>query len=69
MKFYCIADEDTARGFRLAGIEGESVANPAEAEAALERAARQPGHRRAGTDRARPAQWSKEAGAMDRFDS
>ena len=42
MKFYCIADEDTARGFRLAGIEGESVANPAEAEAALARASMQP---------------------------
>jgi V/A-type H+-transporting ATPase subunit F len=25
VKFYCIADEDTVRGFRLAGIAGEVV--------------------------------------------
>ena len=43
MKFYCIADEDTVRGFRLAGIGGEPVTGAAEAEAALERASRQPG--------------------------
>ena len=35
MKFYCIGDEDTVRGFRLAGIEGYVVSNPQEAEAAL----------------------------------
>lgn len=42
MKFYCIADEDTVRGFRLAGVEGEAVATAAEAQAAVERASRQP---------------------------
>lgn len=35
MKFYCIADEDTVRGFRLAGIAGESVTTAAEAAAAV----------------------------------
>ena len=38
MKFFCIGDEDTVRGFRLAGIEGQMVSNAAEAAAALERA-------------------------------
>lgn len=38
MRIYCIADEDTVRGFRLAGVEGEAVANAAEAAAAVERA-------------------------------
>lgn len=38
MKIFCIADEDTVRGFRLAGVEGEAVATPAEAEKALRRA-------------------------------
>lgn len=42
MKFYCIADEDTVRGFRLAGVAGEVVAAPDEAAYALDRAA----HRR-----------------------
>ncbi len=37
MKLYCIADEDTVRGFHLAGVAGEAVANPAEAEAAVRR--------------------------------
>ena len=37
MKLYCIADEDTVRGFRLAGVAGEAVANAAEAEAAVRR--------------------------------
>jgi V/A-type H+-transporting ATPase subunit F len=40
VKLYCIADEDTVRGFRLAGVEGEAVATAAEAGAAVERAAR-----------------------------
>ncbi|HNW43337.1 MAG TPA: V-type ATP synthase subunit F [Elusimicrobiales bacterium] len=35
LKFYCIGDEDTARGFRLAGVEGRAVAGAAEAAAAL----------------------------------
>ena len=39
MKFYCIADEDTVRGFRLAGVEGQAVTAPPEAAAALKRAA------------------------------
>ena len=43
MKFYCIADEDTVRGFRLAGIDGQAVSDAREAEAALKEAARRPG--------------------------
>ena len=39
MKFYCIADEDTVRGFRLAGIAGQVVANALQAALALEAAA------------------------------
>lgn len=35
MKFYCIADEDTVRGFRLAGIEAHAVATAEEAQAAI----------------------------------
>ena len=35
MTFFCIADEDTVRGFRLAGVEGQVVTSPAEAAAAL----------------------------------
>jgi V/A-type H+/Na+-transporting ATPase subunit F len=35
VKFYCIGDEDTVRGFRLAGIEGYVVSNAQEAETAL----------------------------------
>ncbi len=42
MKFYCIADEDTVRGFRLAGVDGEIVQTPAEAGEALTRAAADP---------------------------
>ena len=42
MKFYCIADEDTARGFRLAGI-GTHVAETAEqARAAINDVAARP---------------------------
>ena len=35
MKFYCIADEDTVRGFRLAGIAGQIVGTDSAAAAAL----------------------------------
>ncbi len=35
MKFYCIADEDTVRGFRLAGVAGQAVASAPEAAAAV----------------------------------
>jgi V/A-type H+-transporting ATPase subunit F len=38
VKFYCIADEDTVRGFRLAGIEGRAVTTLKEAQAALKAA-------------------------------
>ena len=38
-KFYCIGDEDTARGFRLAGVHGKAVESAAEAAAALDEAA------------------------------
>lgn len=44
MKFYCIADEDTVRGFRLTGVEGRAVTSPPEAAAALEAAAARPEH-------------------------
>ena len=37
MSVYCIADEDTVRGFRLAGVAGEAVASPAEAAEAVRR--------------------------------
>ena len=39
MKFYCIADEDTVRGLRLAGVSGQAVATAQEASAALATAA------------------------------
>ena len=35
MKFYCIADEDTVRGFRLAAVEGRAVEGADEAAAAF----------------------------------
>ena len=35
MKFYCIADEDTVRGFRLAGVAGQTVTTPEQAAAAV----------------------------------
>ena len=38
MTFYCIADEDTVRGFRLAGVEGCAVASAGEAADALRNA-------------------------------
>lgn len=42
MRVFCLADEDTVRGFRLAGVAGESVATPAEAAAVLAREAARP---------------------------
>lgn len=42
MRLCCIADEDTVRGFRLAGVAGQAVSTSAEALAALERAAADP---------------------------
>lgn len=42
MKFCCIADEDTVRGFRLAGIAGQVVVTAEQAAAAVEKAAAQP---------------------------
>jgi V/A-type H+/Na+-transporting ATPase subunit F len=40
VKFYCIGDEDTVRGFQLAGVEGRAVAGVEEADAALQEAVR-----------------------------
>jgi V/A-type H+/Na+-transporting ATPase subunit F len=42
VKFLCLADEDTVRGFRLAGVQGEAVESAPQAAAALERAAGTP---------------------------
>ncbi len=41
MKFCCIGDEETVRGFRLAGVAGEVVNAPGQAAAAVEKAAAQ----------------------------
>lgn len=38
MKFFCIADVDTVRGFRLAGIAGEVVGTSQQAAAAVQAA-------------------------------
>lgn len=38
MKFYCIADENTVRGFRLAGVAGQVVNSAVEAAQAMETA-------------------------------
>lgn len=43
MKFFCLGDADTVRGFRLAGVEGQVVASAPQAAAALTQAAAQPG--------------------------
>ncbi len=43
MKFYCLADEDTVRGFRLAGVDGEVVETADQAAGALRRATAEPG--------------------------
>lgn len=42
MTLYCIGDEDTARGFRLAGINAFVATSAAEARVALGDAASQP---------------------------
>ena len=42
MKFYCVADEDTVRGFRLAGVAGRVVVTPDQAAAAVDEAIAQP---------------------------
>lgn len=39
MKVCCIGDEDTARGFRLAGVRAWTVGSAGEVQRALERAA------------------------------
>ena len=39
MKFYCVGDEDTVRGFRLAGVEGRTAATAEEAGEAVSEAA------------------------------
>ena len=41
MKFYCIADEDTARGFRLAGVETQVAATAEQARAVIDDAVAQ----------------------------
>jgi len=42
MKFFCIADEDTVRGFRLAGVAGAAAATAGETSRVLERAMGEP---------------------------
>lgn len=42
MKFYCIADEDTVRGFRLAGIGTQVAATAEQARAAIDNTAARP---------------------------
>ena len=42
MKFYCIADEDTVRGFQLAGVAGQAVASAPDAVSAVKAAVAQP---------------------------
>ena len=42
MKFYCIADADTVRGFRLAGIAAQVVVTAEEARAAIDNIAARP---------------------------
>lgn len=42
MTFYCIGDEETARGFRLAGIDARTAATPEEALAAFNDIASRP---------------------------
>ena len=42
MKFYCLADENTVRGFRLAGVDGQVVTSAPQAAAAVEALAAQP---------------------------
>ncbi len=42
MKFYCIADEDTVQGFRLAGISSQVAATTEEAMAAINKVLMRP---------------------------
>jgi len=42
VKFFCIADSDSVRGFHLAGVEGRAVETAREAAEALESAAGRP---------------------------
>ncbi len=42
MKFFCIADEDTLRGFRLAGVDGRVVVTADGSRQAVEDALRLP---------------------------
>jgi V/A-type H+-transporting ATPase subunit F len=42
VKFFCIADEDTVRGFRLAGVDGKAVTTAEQTLAAVEDALEQP---------------------------
>lgn len=42
MNIHCLADEDTVRGFRLAGISGQAVTTSQEAEAAINQLVSQP---------------------------
>ena len=42
MMFYCIADEETVRGFRLAGIKAQTAATAEQAQAALADTAARP---------------------------
>ena len=38
MNFYCIADEETVRGFRLAGVAGQVVTSAQQAATAVQQA-------------------------------
>lgn len=42
MKFFCIGDEDTVAGFRLAGIEGQTATTPDQTRTAIEDASTRP---------------------------
>jgi len=42
MKIYCLADEDTVLGFRLAGISGQVVTTPEQATTAVNQIITQP---------------------------
>jgi V/A-type H+/Na+-transporting ATPase subunit F len=42
VKFYCIADEDTARGFRLAGIVTRVAETAGQAQGAIDEISAQP---------------------------
>lgn len=43
MRYYCIADEDTVRGFHLAGLAGQAVSGSSQASSALQQALTLPG--------------------------